>query len=259
MPVPGRERRDSRVGVPLVVGAVAVLCACGGAPPPADPGPKVSAVPLTRVTRPPEPEDDVAVISEKGHMEPDAVDAAIAPHRSAMTSCYTQKLARRSWLGGRVVLHWEIAADGAVTSLQIAESDLGAWPIESCLLDIARQVELGKPVGGPAELALPLELTTPRTLARSDDPLVAKAVDALYGKLDACAKGKVATPDDVALTIYLAPRGRVASVGFASQATVLDDAWAACAEKTVLGWRSLESNRQVTKHLLRYRPTSRPR
>jgi hypothetical protein len=235
---------------------VVVCCACGGAPPAADPGPKISAVPLTRVPiKDTDADDDVAVVSERGHVEPQAVDAAIAPHRSAMTSCYTRKIGRRSWLGGHVVLRWEIAADGEVTSVQIAESDLGAWPIESCLLEIAREAAFGKPVGGgPAELALPLELATAHTVASSEDPLAPKAVDGLFAKLDACARGKVAMPDDVALTIYIGPRGRTESVGFASRATVLDDAWSACAEKAALAWRSLESKRQVTKHLVRYRP-----
>jgi hypothetical protein len=231
-------------------------CACGGAPPVSDPGPQVSAVPLTRVPiKDTEADDDVGLVSDKGHVEPEAVDAAIAPHRSAMTSCYTRKIGRRSWLGGHVVLRWEIAADGGVTSVQIAESDLGAWPIESCLLDIAREVTFGKPIGGgPAELTLPLELTTARTLTSSDDLLAPKAVDALFTKLDACAKGEVAMPDDVALTIYLGPRGRTESVGFASRATVLDDAWSTCAEKAALSWQLRESKRKVTKHLLRYRP-----
>jgi hypothetical protein len=223
----------------------------------ADPGPQVSAVPLTRVPiKDTQPDDDVAVVSEKGHVEPQVVEAAIAPHRSAMTSCYTQKIGRRSWLGGHVVLCWEVAADGDVTSVQIAESDVGAWPIERCLLDIARQVTFGKPVGGgAAEVTLPLELTTARTLASSEEPWAPKAVDSLFAKLDACAKAsKVAMPDDVALTIYVGSRRRTESVGFASRATVIDDAWAACAEKAALAWRSLESKHQVTKHLVRYRP-----
>src|SRR3954470_18794902 len=157
------RKRDKTDTVPVIV---ALVWACGGAPPPAEPGPQVSAVPLTRVVKPSEPEDDVAVISEKGHIEPQVADAALAPHRSAMSHCYTQKVGRRAWLGGRVVLRWEVAADGAVTSVRIAESDVGAWPIESCLLDIAREITFGAPAGGgPAELVIPLELTTPRTLA----------------------------------------------------------------------------------------------
>jgi hypothetical protein len=247
------RKRDKRDTVPVLIALVA--WACGGAPPPVETGPVVSAVPLTRVVKPAEPDDDVAVVSEKGHVEPAVADAALAPHRSAMISCYTQKVGRRAWLGGHVVLRWAIAADGAVTRVQIAESDVGAWPIESCLLNIARDIAFGKPIGGgPAELTIPLELTTPRTLAPSDDPLVPKAVDALSAKLDGCAKGKIAMPDDVALTIYVGPRGRIQSVGFASPTTVLDDAWAACAEKVTLAWRPLESKRQVIKHLVRYRP-----
>jgi hypothetical protein len=187
------------------------------------------------------------------------------------------------------VLHWNIAADGAVTAVRIAESDLGAWPIESCLLEVARGAAFGKPVGGPAELTLPLDLSTQRTLPVAEPPLDAAAVEviaeiakpgpagkgrkpgkparsakskggkpakparpeALVG-LDACAADKAAVPDEVTLTLYVGPQGRVESVGFASPTAPLDDEWAACAEKAVMTWRVPESSGKITKHLLRY-------
>jgi hypothetical protein len=199
-----------------------------------------------------EPDDGLQVAGDKGHLDPAAVDAALAPHRAAMTRCYTQKVGRRSWLGGRVVLQWAIGSDGAIDSVRIIESDLGAWPVESCLLDIARQAVFARPIGGAAELTLPLELSVARPLAASDDPVVMKTVDGQLVKLDACAKGSAAAPDDVTVTLYLGARGRAESVGFAAPGP-LDDGWLACAEKAALGWRLPES-RRVTKVVMRYRP-----
>ena len=43
------------------------------------------------------------------------------------------------------LLHWDIKADGTVTAVKLAESDLGAWPIEKCLLDVARAATFDKP------------------------------------------------------------------------------------------------------------------
>jgi len=232
------------------------LGACGGSARPVDPGPSISATPLTRVVvEDSELDDGAQVVGARGHLEDAAVDAALAPHRTALTRCYTQKVGRRTWLGGRVVLRWAVGADGALTSVRITESDLGAWPVESCLLSIARQVSFGTPIGGAAEVTLPLELSVAKPLAISQEPPAAKATSALLAKLDACAKGKakLAMPHDVALTIYLGPRGAAASIGFAS-AMDLDDDWAACAEKAALGWRVPESKGQVTKLALRYRP-----
>jgi hypothetical protein len=87
-----------------------------------------------------------------------------------------------------------------------------------------------------------------------DDDQSIKAVGGQLAKLDACAKGKVAMPDDVRITVYVGPRGRPQSVGFASPATVLDDAWATCAEKAALAWRLPDPRGQVTKLAVRYRP-----
>ena len=233
-----------------------VLAACGGGARPVEPAPTIAPAPTRVVVEDSERDDGAQVVGDKGHLEPAAVDAALAPHRAALTRCYTQKVGRRTWLGGRVVLRWDIAADGTLASARITESDLGAWPVESCLLSIARQASFGKPIGGRAELTLPLELSVAKPLTISPEPPPAKATSALLAKLDACARGKVALPHDVALTIYLGPRGRVASVGFAS-AKDLDGDWAACAEKAALatlGWRLPESSGQVTKLALRYRP-----
>ena len=87
-----------------------------------------------------------------------------------------------------------------------------------------------------------------------DDERSAKAVGGQLAKLDACARGKIAPPDDVRITLYAGPRGRVESVGFASGRGEIDDAWASCAEKAVLGWRLPDPRGQIVKLAVRYRP-----
>jgi len=240
--------------VAAAVASVA-LTSCGGSPPRQDPGPKVSAVPLTRVpVEDPGPDDGVQVTSAKGHMDPAAVEAGLAPHRAALTSCYTQKVGKRRWLGGHVLLRWEVAADGEVTRVLLADSDLGAWPVEKCVLDIARAATFGKPIGGAAELTLPLEFSAKGQPAVWDVEQSAKAVGGQLAKLDACAKGKVAMPEEIAITVYVGSHGRAQSVGFASPSEALDDAWAACAEKAALAWHLPDPRGQVTKLAVRYRP-----
>jgi len=235
----------------VALAATAVVAACGGqAPPPVEPAPAPTRRKLVEDT---EVDDGAQVVGEKGHLDPAAIDAALAPHRAAMTRCYTQKVGRRSWLGGRLVVQWQIRADGATQSVRIIESDLGAWPVEGCLLDVARQAVFAPPIGGAAELSLPLEFSVAPPLAVSDDAAMTAAVGGQLAKLDACAKGGAAMPDDVALTIYLGPHGRAESVGFASP-NQLDDGWLSCAEKAALGWRLPESRRRFTKLAVRYRP-----
>jgi hypothetical protein len=256
-------------GAALVRGAAGLaLAGCGGAPP-ADPGPKVSPVPLTRAAVA-EADDEVELQTGKGHVEPAAVEAAIFPYRSELSSCYTQRVGKRRWLAGKLALRWEIAADGTIGRVLLADSDVGAWPIEKCVLDTARHTSFGRPVGGAAEVSLPLafSLGAGGQATQWDDDRAAKAIGApQIAKLDACGKAKasaragakaavvvaVAVPDDVRITLYVGARGRALSVGFASAATEIDEAWAACAEKAALAWRLPDPRGQIAKLAVRYR------
>lgn len=253
------------LGTAAITPAIAALVGglgCGGGPPPPAP-PAVSARPVTRAPVADEVDDDVAVHAERGHVEPAAVEAGLAPHRDALSGCYTQRVGRRRWLGGRLTLRWEVAADGRIERVLLAASDLGAWPVEQCVLGIAREVRFGAPVSGAAEVVLPLEFSlcqhtaggcaTRGLAAIWDEDASAKAVGPQLAKLDACGKGR-AVPDDVQITLYVGPRGRALSVGFATPAGELDDAWAACAEKAALAWRLPDPRGQIAKLAVRYRP-----
>ncbi len=161
---------------------------------------------------------------------------------------------QRRWLGGHLVLRWDVAADGTVDKVLLAENDLGAWPIEKCVLDLARATSFGPPIGGRAEVVLPLTFSARGKLGLWPDEVSAKAVGTQLAKLDVCARGKPAMPEDVVITLYVGARGRAQSVGFASASSVLEDAWAACAEKAALAWHLPDPKGQVTKLAVRYRP-----
>ena len=292
--MPGAERsapRPGRTAIRLALGLA--LAGCGGAKP-VEPAPQVSSLPLTRapVAEPAETDDGVVVGSGKGHVEPAAVEAAIGPYRGELASCYTQRVGARRWLSGQLVVRWELAADGSLARVVLATSDLGAWPIERCVLDTARRAGFGTPIGGAAEVTLPLEfsLCQPVPVARGarpgqpgepphgcsvggraalwDEVASARAVGSQLAKLDACATSVAAAtakprpaPDDVEITLYVARvgsragrRGRVESVGFASRTSEIDDAWAACAEKAALAWRLPDPGGQIVKLAVRYRP-----
>jgi hypothetical protein len=178
----------------------------------------------------------------------------VSPRRAELTGCYTERVGKRRWLGGHVLVRWEVAADGTVERVLLADSDLGAWPIEKCLLDIARSLSFGKPLGGAAELTLPFEFSAKGEPGLWDLEQSVRAVGGQLAKLAACSKGNAHVPDEVTITIYAGAHGRAASVGFASATAALDDAWAACVEKAALAWRLPDPKGQVTKLAVRYRP-----
>jgi TonB family protein len=235
--------------------AIALAGACGGKPPPppaplpAAPAP-VKRIPIEDST---EPDDGVSVVSTHGHMEPEVVQAGIAPHTDELAACFTTRAGRRRWLGGHVVVHWDIKADGEVTKVVLSESDLGAWPVEKCVLEIARAASFGKPVGGNAEFVLPLDF---KALSQSnvwDEDRGHKAIGKQLDALAKCAK-KQAPPDDVTITLYIGPHGVTQSVGFSSAKTVIDDVWGDCAEKAIMAWRLPDPHGMVAKLAVRYRP-----
>jgi len=236
---------------PLLV----LVMACGGssAPPAEKP---VVINPERTTTRVPveddEDEDGVEIVNARGRMDPRVVEAGIAPHTQALTECYTMNLGKRRWLGGHVVLHWDIKKDGTVTAVRLAESDLGAWPIEKCLLDVARMAVFGPPINGDADFQLPLDFTAKGRLTSWDDDRAVRAVGGQLVKLDACATKTVPAPSDVTVTMYVGPGGKAQSVGFAGK-TVIDDAWAECAAKAALALRLPDPKGQIAKLAVKYR------
>ncbi len=233
------------------------LCvgACGGkAAAPVEKAVEVSAKATTRVpVEEPEQEDGVTIVNGRGHMDPAVIDQWLQPHSEELTDCYMTKVNRRRWLGGHVLLHWEIKKDGTVTAVKLAESDLGAWPIEKCLLEVARAGTFGKPIGGDADFSIPLDFTAKGRLISWEQDKGLKAVGGQTVKLDACAKGKVPAPSDVTVTVYVGPAGKAQSVGFASAKTPIDDAWGDCAEKTALAWRLPDPKGIMAKLAIKYR------
>ncbi len=234
---------------------LAVVSACGGkSAPPKELATVVSAKPTTRVpVEEPPDEEGVTVLNARGHMELSVIDAGLSPHNEELTDCYMSKVNRRRWLGGHVVLRWDIKKDGTVTSVKLVESDLGNWPIEKCLLEVARSATFGKPVGGDADFSVPLDFTAKGKLLSWEEDKGLKAVGGQTVKLDACAKGKVPAPSDVTVTVYVGPAGKAQSVGFASAKTTIDDAWGDCAEKAAMAWRLPDPKGIVAKLAVKYR------
>jgi hypothetical protein len=248
--------------VPLAGRAVAIgvaLAACGGGSHSAKPAKPSGPTHVTRTipVADTEPEDGVEIVSTHGHMDPAVVDAGLTPHKESLSDCYTTRVGKRRWLGGHVALHWDINKAGEVTAVKLAESDLGAWPVEKCLLEVARMATFGKPIGGDADFMVPLDFTAKGKPAFWDEDQGIRAVGGQLAKLDTCAKAKGVKgghPSDVTITVYIGPQGKAQSVGFSSAKTVLDDAWADCAEKAALAWRLPVPKGQIAKLAVRYRP-----
>jgi TonB family protein len=243
--------------------ALVVVCAlgCGGKPPPPPPPPEPAHVATRVPVEDTEPEDNVSVQQRRGGMSEAAIAAGVQPHADEISACYTDRVGRRRWLGGHITIKWDLAADGTITSVKLVDSDLGAHPIEQCIVDAARTASFGKPSGGPTDFTVPMDFS----LATKGKPAVgvdvwdedraqAAITAKLLAKLDACGKGGEGNPDDVTITVYVAGRGTVQSVGFSSAKSEITDKWGDCAEKAALAWRLPDPKGTIAKLAVRYRP-----
>lgn len=182
-----------------------------------------------------EPDDGLQVEGLRGRIDTYDIQQGVEPHAQAIDDCFTQNRGKRRWLGGQVELAFLVGADGAVQTVHMSQSNLGAWPVERCLLEVARGMRFVKPKGGPtAEFTLPLGFSSRTPPDDWDGGRAAAEVVTHESKLAACDTAG-AVPASVVITLYVGTRGQVQSAGFASSAPV-DEAWATCAEQAILGW-----------------------
>jgi hypothetical protein len=236
----------------------AALVACGGkqkpepivaTPPPVDDNGERDATTS-------EQEDGVEIVSTRGKIDPDAVTRAIEPHAAAIEACYADNVGRRKWLGGGVELRWDVTAEGELAQVRLTHSDLGAWQIEKCVLDIARSLSFGKPKGGKAHVSAPLSFSLGSGALVWDEEQATKAVGGKLKDLAECAKkAATADPTNVTLTIYVGTRGKVQSVGFSSPSG-FDDAWADCAAGKAGAWALTDPRGKVAKLSIVYNPAA---
>jgi hypothetical protein len=223
-------------------------------------------------------DSDIEVVSSHGHMEPAAIEKAMAPHTNDMAACYTELVGTRKWLGGSVQLHWWVDSNGKQTAVALGDGDLGAWPIEKCILDIARSIVFPKPKGGKADFSVPLQFSAKGRATVWDADRSLAAIGGQTKKLDDCRKvageikptkyvaksrhDVIAMTDEhhdttVAITVYVGPGGKAASVGFATTSgTAPSDPWFDCAEKIAMAWRLPDPRGQYAKLAISVDPSS---
>jgi TonB family protein len=256
-------KRPLRVSLALAAGALALGAGCGGSEKPmaedqAGSGRGKTFVPSTDDGDDEDP-DDIEVEGLKGRLEQHQIEAGLEPHRTGLARCYQRQVKKASYLGGVVTLKVVVDSKGAVGLAQISESTLGSWPVEKCVLEIARAMTFDPPKGGDrqADFTLPLDFSGGRgRVVWWEEERVEAHVSQKRAGLDECAdKSGAARPSNVVVTIYLGNRGAVKSVGFASESPAgIEDAWADCAAEEVRSWALSDPLGKIAKTAFRYRP-----
>ncbi len=227
------------------------LAACGGStptpvtPPPGDDTTTADAAPGDAAAETGGPD----VVSLKGKLSADKISKALAPHLPAMQAGYRDEVGSRRWLGGAISIKWFVDQAGAVEQAQLAESDLGAWPIEKCILGVAGAVTFPAPSGGATDFALPIEFPARTQPLWWDEDRGNATVSKRVAELAVCA----GAPSDALVTVYVGSRGKVESVGFAAGTDDgVDPAWADCAAAKISAWLLSDPKGKVAKLAFRY-------
>ncbi|HKA89055.1 MAG TPA: AgmX/PglI C-terminal domain-containing protein [Haliangiales bacterium] len=176
---------------------------------------------------------DFRVDGTLGRLDDAAVQKAVGDAGAAIEACYSDHVGALRYVGGKLTVRAIVSRDGKVAHAQVADGDLGAWPVEKCLIDLARRLDFGKPQGGNAEVRIPLEFAGRAPVTVMDE---ADSERELRQAMRALRAGCAGGPKEATVTAYVAAGGRVTSVGFASEAK-LAAAWCDCAEKRSRSWQ----------------------
>lgn len=200
-----------------------------------------------------EPDDGLQIEGLRGRIETYDIQQGVEPHAQAIDDCFTQNRGKRRWLGGQVELAFLVGAEGAVQTVHMSQSNLGAWPVERCLLALARGMTFVKPKGGPtAEFTLPLAFSSRTPPDEWDQARGGAEVTTHEASLAECSEAGAA-PASAWITLYVGTRGQVQSVGFSSSAPV-DEAWATCAEQKVLAWTLSDPKGRIVRMTFTFPP-----
>jgi TonB family protein len=168
---------------------------------------------------------------------------------SDLEACYADNVGKLRFISGTVQLKFRVATDGTVKRVQVAEGTLGAWPMEKCLLGIARRMSFSRPKGGEAEFSFPIEFPGRGRVVAMDEALVEAELVPKLAELAACPEeAQVPAPREVMITVYVGPGGAVKSAGFGTPSDrPYEDAWADCAYAKALAWKLPDPRGKIWK------------
>lgn len=240
----------------LVASVLAWAPACGGG------APKHAAAPApeARSSRTPieEPEDDdggnddVQVEGLMGHIDRVDIQPVIERSWDRVQSCYSGGIGKLRYVGGQMELKFRVARDGSVKHVHVARGTLGAWPVEKCVLEIARAMSFPKPKGGEAEFSFPIDFPSRGRTIAMDEGRASSELPPKLATLTKCNEdvdgATEPLPGRIDVTLYIGPGGKVTSAGFATEdQNDIPDAWADCAHAEATTWKLTDPRGSVWK------------
>jgi len=120
-----------------------MLTCCGSVAPPPPPPPTAPSVPTEAV------DPGAAVVtSDIGGLPEEAMGRAFKSLDGSVQSCLEDASGRSPTVGGSFTLKMRVGSDGKARWAYVSDSTLGDREAERCVLDLVREKQWPKPVGG---------------------------------------------------------------------------------------------------------------
>ena len=94
-----------------------------------------------------------------GAMDKRIIQKVVRQHSAELRACYEKELAKTKGISGRIVVNWEIEAQGSVSKAEVKESTVGNSDLESCFTESIKFWRFPAPKGGQnVKVDYPFEL-----------------------------------------------------------------------------------------------------
>jgi hypothetical protein len=241
---------------PLAACLVLALAACGGSTHAKTEAKTEPERQPTRVPIAPQDDDDddsgpgdVQASGMLGTLQTADIQPVIEKSWNDVETCFTDHAARLRYVGGHVELKFRVARDGTVKHVHVAVGDLGAWPVEKCVLELAQAMTFPRPKGGEAVFSFPIDFPARSRTVSMEAGRAASDIGPRLKKLGKCnqaSDGDAVPPLDI--TLYVGPGGKVLSVGFASNGDEpIPFGWADCVHDEITTWKLTDPRGAVAK------------
>jgi hypothetical protein len=193
-------------------------------------------------------DDGIQIGGQRGVLEPGEIEPVIKRHSAELADCFAENTRKLPYVGGQVVLGFRVNADGTVKRVQASSGDLGAWPVEKCLLGVSRTMTFPRPKGnGEADFSFPIDFPA-RSAPTADTSGLGDELAAKVRDLAACDQAVGGSPGAVTVIIYVGVKGAVKSAGFiTTEEAPFPDEWADCAMAKALEWKLTDPRGKVVK------------
>jgi TonB family protein len=180
---------------------------------------------------------EMAMENEMGVYDSADVEETMAEHMDEVRGCYSRAGKAKKYAGGKVMLRFMVSGDGKPQDVLVIENDLGNYDVERCLVDVGRKVKFPAPEGNKATtFEYPVEFRSTHDIDVQDleDSLkIDRDVGNAMRTLTSCG---AVTPTGASAVFYVDGSGGIASVGFAAESP-MDEQAGACVVKEMRRWK----------------------